>query len=218
MTPSQAAILFVAAFVAGVMNAVAGGGTILTFPALIAAGLPGINANATSTLALLPGSLAGAVGFRTSARGAWAWVRRFAVVSLVGGLLGSVLLKLTPPGVFDRLVPFLILFATLLFTAQTFFRRLAQGRAETAADGADPSPAGGPLSDGSTAAGGSVAKVAGGEVNITSDARPPLARRRDAVPVRCGGLRRLLRRGHRHPHARLARHAPHRRLARDERG
>jgi uncharacterized membrane protein YfcA len=121
---TQIAILAAAGFVAGAMNAIAGGGTILTFPALIFAGLPPKLANATSTLALLPASLSGAAGFRQNLPGVWHWVRRFALVSLLGGLIGGVLLTLTPAKVFDWLVPILILFATVLFTARPFFARL----------------------------------------------------------------------------------------------
>jgi uncharacterized protein len=121
---SQIGLLFAAGFVAGLMNAVAGGGTIVTFPALIFAGISSIAANATSTVALLPGTLAGVVGYRRMLPAVWKWIRLFAVVSSVGGLIGAVLLTKTPEPVFDRLVPFLILFATILFTARGFFTRL----------------------------------------------------------------------------------------------
>ncbi len=110
------------------MNAIAGGGTILTFPALIFAGLPSIGANATSTVALLPGTLAGVAGYRQQLPSAWKWIRRFLLVSLAGGLLGAVLLIRTPERVFDRLVPWLILFATVLFTARNFFAHLLRSK------------------------------------------------------------------------------------------
>ena len=123
MNGSRIGLLFAAGFVAGLMNAVAGGGTIVTFPALIFAGISSIGANATSTVALLPGTLAGVAGYRRMLPAVWKWIRMFAAVSIVGGLVGAVLLTKTPEPVFDRLVPFLILFATILFTARGFFTR-----------------------------------------------------------------------------------------------
>ena len=124
MNSSRIGLLFAAGFVAGLMNAVAGGGTIVTFPALIFAGISSIGANATSTVALLPGTLAGVAGYRRMLPAVWKWIRVFAAVSIAGGLFGAVLLTKTPERVFDRLVPFLILFATILFTARAFFTRL----------------------------------------------------------------------------------------------
>jgi uncharacterized membrane protein YfcA len=121
---SRICLLLSAGAVAGLMNAIAGGGTIVTFPALIFAGVSSIVANATSTVALLPGSLAGVVGYRRNLPAVWKWIKIFTPVSLLGGFLGSVLLTRTPESVFDRLVPFLILFATVLFSAQAFFVRI----------------------------------------------------------------------------------------------
>ena len=104
--------------VAGGMNAIAGGGTLLTFPALIGLGIPPIVANATSTVALWPGSLASIWGYRDELRGARRWAIGFAVPSLLGGALGAWLLLHTPPGRFARLVPWLVLGATTLFMVQ----------------------------------------------------------------------------------------------------
>jgi uncharacterized protein len=104
--------------VAGGMNAIAGGGTLLTFPALIGLGVPPIVANATSTVALWPGSLGSIWGYRDELRGARLWAIGFAVPSLLGGALGAWLLLHTPPGRFDRLVPWLVLGATTLFMVQ----------------------------------------------------------------------------------------------------
>ena len=105
------------------MNSVAGGGTLVTFPALIFVGLPSIAANATSTVALLPGTLGSAAGYRNNVRTVRHWLRLFGPVSLLGGLIGGILLVRTPTNVFDALVPFLILFATILFMAQSIFNR-----------------------------------------------------------------------------------------------
>lgn len=121
-------IIFGAGMTAGLMNAVAGGGTIVTFPALIFAGIGSIPANATSTIALLPGAFSQAVGYRKNIPAVRKWIRMFALASLVGGFLGGILLVRTPPKVFDWLVPFLILAATVLFTAQNFFKRFFVGQ------------------------------------------------------------------------------------------
>jgi uncharacterized protein len=117
---SRIALFFGAGFIAGLMNSIAGGGTIVSFPALIFAGISSIGANATSTVALLPGTLAGVAGYRRFVPLVWRWIRLFALVSLVGGLVGGILLTKTPERLFDRLVPFLLLFATIVFTLRPF--------------------------------------------------------------------------------------------------
>lgn len=101
----------------------AGGGTLLTVPTLIWLGVPALNANATSTVALWPGSLSGAWGFRREMRQADPRVYSLVVPSLIGGLTGAILMKRTPPDVFERLIPGLILFATLLFMVQEPLQR-----------------------------------------------------------------------------------------------
>ena len=116
-------VLAAAAFGAGVMNAMAGGGTILTFPSLIFLGLPAIAANATSTVALLPAAVASLYGFRDEVRENRGWLRTLFLPSLIGGTLGSVLLLRTPEKVFASLAPLLILFATALFMLQGFLSR-----------------------------------------------------------------------------------------------
>jgi uncharacterized membrane protein YfcA len=119
-------LLLGAGALAGAMNSIAGGGTIVTFPSLILSGLASIIANATSTIALLPGTISSVFGYRRNIPAVKHWLRWFAPVSLLGGLIGGVLLVRTPSTVFDHLVPFLILFATVLFMANTtvarFFR------------------------------------------------------------------------------------------------
>lgn len=114
---------FAAAFAAGAINSVAGGGTLLTVPTMVWLGMPAINANATSTVALWPGSLSGAWGFRREL--AEADPRIFALVapSVAGGLAGAMLLERTPADLFERIVPVLILFATCLFMAQEPLQR-----------------------------------------------------------------------------------------------
>jgi uncharacterized protein len=109
----------------GAINAVAGGGTLVTFPTLLAFGIPPLTANATSTLALVIGTSGGTFRYRQYVKAIMPWLRRFLPVSIVGGLIGSALLTHTSNQTFAKLVPFLILFATLLFLAQGVFRRFA---------------------------------------------------------------------------------------------
>lgn len=112
-----------AAFAAGAINSVAGGGTLLTFPTLIWIGLPSKLANGTSTVALWPGALGSVWGYRREMRGLDRRVYALVVPSLVGGIGGAILLQLTPTATFDRLIPFLILFATGLFWIQEPLQR-----------------------------------------------------------------------------------------------
>ena len=117
-------LAFGAAFLAGAINSVAGGGTLVSFPALIWLGLPSTIANATSTVAIWPGSLGGMLGFRENLRGMERRLYALIAPSLVGGIGGAILLRLTPTSLFDRLVPLLILFATCLFMAQDAVQRI----------------------------------------------------------------------------------------------
>jgi uncharacterized protein len=123
MTAAQILALVAAAFGAGAMNAMAGGGTILTFPTLVFLGMPAIQANATSTVALLPGAAASMAGFRREVSRNRSWLKTLFLPSLVGGTIGSVLLLRTPERTFELLAPFLILFATVLFMLRGFLAR-----------------------------------------------------------------------------------------------
>ena len=100
------------------MNSIAGGGTMVTFPALLALGLPAIDANATSTMALWPAAVGSMWGYRGELRGARPWVVGFALPSLLGGALGAWLLLKTPALAFAQIVPWLVLGATTLFVVQ----------------------------------------------------------------------------------------------------
>lgn len=115
MTPGEILALTASAFGAGAMNAMAGGGTILTFPTLVFLGMPAIQANATSTVALLPGAATSMAGFRREVAANREWLKTLFLPSLAGGTLGSVLLLRTPERTFEALAPVLILFATVLF-------------------------------------------------------------------------------------------------------
>src|SRR4028119_1121721 len=128
----QGIILFASAFAAGMINSIAGGGTLLTFPTLIWLGLDAKEANATSTVALWPGLIGGLFGFRRELEKSRPLLVRLGVTSLVGGAVGAALLIWTPSETFARLVPFLIFFATLLFMAQEPITRWL--RLETAPD------------------------------------------------------------------------------------
>jgi uncharacterized membrane protein YfcA len=118
--------LLLSAMAGGAINAVAGGGTLVTFPTLLLFGTPPIIANATSTLALVIGTSGGIYGYRKHLEAVKPWLWRFVAVSVVGGLVGAVLLTHTSNKTFSKLVPFLILFATVLFLAQGTFRRFAR--------------------------------------------------------------------------------------------
>ncbi len=123
-------ILFAVSVVAGAINAVAGGGTLLTFPSLLWAGrLSEILANATSTVALWPGQLGSLWGYRSELGRGRKTIRYLAVPSFLGGLIGAVLLLHTSNETFAALVPYLILLATLLFMAQEPLARWQRRRA-----------------------------------------------------------------------------------------
>lgn len=123
MTPLQILALAVSAFAAGAMNSMAGGGTILTFPTLIFLGMPAITANATSTVALLPGAVTSMFGFRREVAANRRWLKTLFLPSLVGGVIGSALLLRTPEKVFANLAPLLVLFATVLFMVRGMLAR-----------------------------------------------------------------------------------------------
>jgi uncharacterized protein len=125
MTNTEIIGLFFAAVGGGAINAVAGGGTLLTFPTLLFFGTPAVTANATSTLALVIGTAGSMFGYRRHLKPVVFWLRYFLPVSLLGGLIGSVLLTHTGNQSFSKLVPFLILFATVLFLLQSVFRKFA---------------------------------------------------------------------------------------------
>jgi uncharacterized membrane protein YfcA len=116
--------MFGTALVAGAMNTIAGGGTLLTFPTLIWLGMPSVMANATNTVAIWPGSLGSVWGYRHELTGVHRRVYALVIPSVIGGVGGAVLLRFTPTEVFDRLVPVLVIFATVVFMLQEWFQRL----------------------------------------------------------------------------------------------
>jgi len=109
-------LLVGAGFLAGAMNAVAGGGSFITFPTLVLAGLPSVPANASSTVALWPGAIAGVVAYRNDPQGfPEISTRALLIISVTGGLMGGLLLLATPSPTFDRIVPWLLLVSTVTF-------------------------------------------------------------------------------------------------------
>jgi uncharacterized membrane protein YfcA len=114
-----------AALLAGILNSIAGGGTLLTFPALLGANVAPVWANATSTVALVPGSLAGAWGYRKEMHETRRWAWLLVGPSLVGGAVGSLLVTQLPQSYFATLVPWLILLAATLFLVQPTLVRWA---------------------------------------------------------------------------------------------
>ncbi len=108
--------LFVAAFVGGALNAVAGGGSFIGLPALMFAGVPAVSANATNTLALWPASLSSAWAYRREVAATRARIVTLGGVSLAGGLIGGLLLVRTTDAAFIRLLPWLLLLAAVTFS------------------------------------------------------------------------------------------------------
>src|SRR5437762_10948843 len=99
-------VILIAAFAAGAINAIAGGGTLLSFPALVWIGRDPILANATNSFALWPGSFAGMLGFRRELASAKRWLLLLTIPSLAGGAVGAVLLLRTSTKTFTQIVPF----------------------------------------------------------------------------------------------------------------
>lgn len=120
-------VLFIAAFCAGIQNALAGGGSFLTFPAMMLTGLDARAANITSTVALFPGQITtGFAGRKHVSDLPQLSFKALFVISLIGGVLGAMLLLATPVSVFEFLVPFLVLFATSVFLWGSFFRKVQE--------------------------------------------------------------------------------------------
>jgi uncharacterized membrane protein YfcA len=132
MTPAVGLLLFAAAGAGGAINSVAGGGSFIAFPALLFAGVPAVPANATNTVALWPGSIASALAYRSELRSSRPELAPLGVAALVGGLAGAQLLLHTSNTVFVALIPWLLLFASLVFSfGPRIARRLSgKGHAE----------------------------------------------------------------------------------------
>jgi uncharacterized membrane protein YfcA len=130
-------LVVIIAAISGVMNSIAGGGTLLTFPALVGLGISPILANATSTVALWPAAVSSMFGYRRELEGSLPWAGAFALPSLLGGAIGALLLLHTSPERFSALVPWLVLGATVLFIAQEPVMRRIRLRGASASDATD---------------------------------------------------------------------------------
>jgi uncharacterized protein len=140
VTAGSVLLVFLSAVVGGAVNSIAGGGTLITFPAIVWLGVPPISANATSTVALWPGSFGSMWAYRDELRGARRWLTWFTVPSIAGGIVGAQLLLQTSPDRFDAIVPFLVLAATLLFLLQPIVSRRLVRRAPDEQDPPDALP------------------------------------------------------------------------------
>jgi uncharacterized membrane protein YfcA len=119
-------ILFIASLWAGTQNALAGGGTFITLPALMLTGMNALQANITSTIALFPGQITSTWGGRGHVTGVGGLsFKTLVIVSLIGGVLGAILLLVTPSQIFAQMVPWLVLFATAIFAYGSFMPRKA---------------------------------------------------------------------------------------------
>jgi uncharacterized membrane protein YfcA len=123
-------IVFVAGLASGTINAIAFGGSFISFPTLVWLGVPPIVANATNTAAMWPGSLGAVWGYRRELRDTQPRMYWLIVPSVIGSVAGAVLLRMTPAATFDRLVPLLIFFATVLFAFQDRVQRFVDATPE----------------------------------------------------------------------------------------
>lgn len=132
MTPLEAAVVLLAGVGAGTINTIVGSGTLITFPTLLAFGVPAVTANASNTVGLVPGSLSGAIGYRRELRGQRRRVLRLLSASAIGGLLGAGLLLVLPESTFEAVVPALICLGIVLVVTGPRISRWVARRHEAA--------------------------------------------------------------------------------------
>ncbi|MEO5710239.1 MAG: sulfite exporter TauE/SafE family protein [Nocardioidaceae bacterium] len=123
--------IFLAGIAAGTINTVVGSGTLITFPTLLAVGIPPVAANVSNTLGLVPGSLSGAIGYRRELVGQRPRLLRLGAASMLGGVTGAVLLLVLPADAFQAIVPVLIALGCLLVVFQPMISRRVAARAES---------------------------------------------------------------------------------------
>ncbi|HEY1118394.1 MAG TPA: sulfite exporter TauE/SafE family protein [Acidimicrobiales bacterium] len=138
MSLLEALAVLLAGVWAGVINTIVGSGTLVTFPTLLALGVPPVSANISNTIGLVPGSLAGAWGYRRELAGQRARILSLTLAVVLGGVGGAVLLLVLPPGAFEAIVPVLILLGVVLVVVQPWLARRVRERA--AAAGHDTAP------------------------------------------------------------------------------
>jgi uncharacterized protein len=129
LTASHVVILVLAGLGAGIINGVAGGGSLISFPVLLALGYPALTANVTNTVGIWPGYAGGAAGFRKEIAGQRERLVRLSPIAVLGGIAGAILLLTTSSAVFKSLAPWLVLGASILFAAQPLLRRALGGSA-----------------------------------------------------------------------------------------
>jgi uncharacterized protein len=138
VSPLEAIAIGLAGLAAGTINTVVGSGTLITFPALLAFGVPPVTANVSNTIGLVPGSVSGALGYRRELQGQRSRILRIGVASLIGGVLGGVLLLVLPDGAFSTIVPVLVGLGIVLVLFQTriqgWVARRREGREPSASD------------------------------------------------------------------------------------
>ncbi|WP_410871817.1 sulfite exporter TauE/SafE family protein [Nocardia sp. A7] len=143
MTWLQQVAIFVAGIAAGGINTIVGSGTLITFPTLLAFGLPPVTANVSNTIGLVPGSVSGVIGYRRELRGQRSRMLQLGTASLLGGITGAILLLTMPAAAFKAIVPVLIIVALILVVVQP---RLAAWVKKRRADGESATPEhGGPI-------------------------------------------------------------------------
>jgi uncharacterized membrane protein YfcA len=118
VSPVEIGAILLAGLAAGTINTVVGSGTLITFPTLLAFGVPPVTANVSNTIGLVPGSISGALGYRRELTGQSGRIRRLGVGSLVGGVVGAVLLLALPADAFSAIVPVLIVLGCVLVVLQ----------------------------------------------------------------------------------------------------
>ncbi|MFI6445343.1 sulfite exporter TauE/SafE family protein [Kitasatospora sp. NPDC050543] len=142
MTVWEAVAVLFAGVGAGMINVIVGSGTLITFPVLLAVGVPPVTANVSNSFGLVPGSLSGVIGYRRELAGQGRRLARLGTASLIGGLIGALLLVKLPSAAFDAIVPVLILLALVLVVIQP---RVARAVAARRGDTGGPDPDGGAL-------------------------------------------------------------------------
>jgi uncharacterized membrane protein YfcA len=130
VSPLEIVAILLAGVAAGTINTVVGSGTLITFPTLLAFGIPPVTANVSNTIGLAPGSLSGAIGYRRELVGQRARLLRLGLASLLGGIVGALLLLVLPSSAFDAIVPVLILLGCVLVILGPRISRRVAARAE----------------------------------------------------------------------------------------
>ncbi len=140
MSPLESVLVVLAGFAAGTINTVVGSGTLITFPTLLAFGVPPVTANVSNNIGLVPGSVTGAIGYRDELSGQRSRVWRLLSASVTGGAIGAVLLLVLPEGAFEAVVPALIMLGVVLVVVQprlsAWVRRRAEARGVEQAESA----------------------------------------------------------------------------------